>query len=240
MIADRVKPSECQDLVALLRQRAQDRPDVGFTFLHDGEAQAEKLSYAGLDRRARSIAALLRAAGAEGERVLLLLPHGLDFIAAFFGCLYARAVAVPAYPPRVNRPDLRLRAIAEDCRPRAVLTTAATLARATTLKEHIPALAGAAWLAADTADVPEPLWDVAEPGAGALAFLQYTSGSTGIPKGVMVSHGNLLHNEEMIRQAFGNTLGSVIAGWLPLFHDMGLIGNVLQPLYLGAPCVLMS
>ncbi|HEX4496856.1 MAG TPA: non-ribosomal peptide synthase/polyketide synthase, partial [Thermoanaerobaculia bacterium] len=240
MIVERVRPNECRDLVALLRQRAQDRPDVGFTFLHDGEAQAEELSYAELDQRARALAARLRHAGAAGERVLLLLPQGLDFIAAFFGCLYAGAVAVPAYPPRLHRPDARLRAIAGDCAPRAVLTTAATLSRAAALREQVPALDGASWLAVDAADGTPPLDEVTAPGGDALAFLQYTSGSTGTPKGVRVSHGNLLHNEEMIRRAFGQSAGSRIVGWLPLFHDMGLIGNVLQPLYLGAPAVLMS
>ncbi|HJX30002.1 MAG TPA: AMP-binding protein, partial [Thermoanaerobaculia bacterium] len=159
---------------------------------------------------------------------------------------YAGVIAVPAYPPHSRRPDPRLRSIAIDCRPRAVLTTGVLLARRETLVQQVPELAPALWL--DTERLRETAGDAervphsGHPGkiAGEIAFLQYTSGSTGTPKGVVVTHGNLLHNLEMIRRAFGQTADSVVVGWLPLFHDMGLIGNVLQPCYVGAECVLMS
>jgi amino acid adenylation domain-containing protein len=173
----------------------------------------------------------------------LLYPPGLDFIAAFFGCLYTGAVAVPAYPPapaRQGRGQPRLRAILEDAAPRFVLTTAGLSARIGVLAEELPGLTAAERLATDEITGGEDGW--AEPALTpeTIAFLQYTSGSTSDPKGVMVSHGNLLHNEEVIRTACGHDERSTFVSWLPMYHDMGLIGGVLQPLYTGAACVLMA
>src|SRR6185369_12134329 len=169
------------------------------------------------------------------------------FIVAFFGCLYAGVVAVPAYPPRPNdRSQSRLRAIAHDATPRAALTTAAILAGAVEprgLLAVAPELQGLRWIATDplvgslSAVEASPAF---EPDPESLAFLQYTSGSTAAPKGVMVTHANLLHNERMIGAAFDMDESAVVVGWLPLYHDMGLIGNVLQPLHAGGRCVLMS
>ncbi|HET9212138.1 MAG TPA: proline iminopeptidase-family hydrolase, partial [Thermoanaerobaculia bacterium] len=229
-------------LIDLLRARAGEKGGAPlYTFLADGEAEEATLSYGGLDRRARAIGARLQQAGAAGERALLLYPPGLDFIAAFFGCLYAGAVAVPAYPPRAGRTQPRLRAIAGDARPRLVLTTAAIAAKAAELSEQIPELAGAEWIATESLDSSAAeRWTPPSLGPGTLAFLQYTSGSTAAPKGVMVTHANLLHNERLIGAAFGMDEESVVVGWLPLYHDMGLIGNVLQPLHAGGRCVLMS
>jgi proline-specific peptidase len=236
-----------ETLVDLLRTRAAERGDdplyifLSDAFLADGEGEEATLSYRELDRRARAIGARLQAAGAAGERALLLYPPGLDFIAAFFGCLYAGAVAVPAYPPRAGRTQPRLRSIVGDARPRVVLTTAAVAAKAEDLREQIPELASAAWIATESLDggLAEG-WTPPRVEPETLAFLQYTSGSTAAPKGVMVTHGNLLHNERMIGAAFGMDEESVVVGWLPLYHDMGLIGNVLQPLHAGGRCVLMS
>jgi len=240
-----VKPVGRQDrlqsLAALLRRRAEESPDRGYTWLAQGEEAADRLTYAGLDLRARTIAAALASAVPPGERALLLYPPGLEFIAAFFGCLYAGVIAVPAYPPHSRRPDPRLASIATDCRPRAVLTTAALLARREALAVQVPALANVTWLDTGALQEPSPLDPLSHPpshppGRGGMdvAFLQYTSGSTGSPKGVVVTHANLLDNLEKIRIAFGQTPESVVVGWLPLFHDMGLIGNVLQPCFVGA------
>jgi amino acid adenylation domain-containing protein len=236
-ISDR--KSSHRTLAGLLRERAADRPDHGlYTFLADGEEEAGGLTYRELDRRARALAAWLQDAGCRGERALLLFPPGLDFITAFFGCLYAGAAAVPAYPPRLHRTDERLVEIFRDARPHAVLTTSALLGRLATAQGE---LAGGRLVAVD--QIPDSLaedWREPDLGAGDLAFLQYTSGSTAAPKGVLVTHGNLLDNEERIRRAFGQSAESVVVGWLPLYHDMGLIGNVLQPLWSGGRCILMS
>ncbi len=233
-------------LIDVLSHRASEDPDrIAYRFLSDGEVEEDALTYAELDRRARALGAFLQEMGAEGERALLLYPPGLEFVTAFLGCLYGGVVAVPAYPPRSNRPDSRLEAIARDARPRFALTTPALRDRAATFSTHNPALAGVRWIAtseiteADTG-LAERWQSVAALGPEWPAFLQYTSGSTATPKGVVVRHGNLVHNEGMIQAAFGQSERSVIVGWLPLYHDMGLIGNVLQPLYCGATCVLMS
>jgi amino acid adenylation domain-containing protein len=229
-------------IVDLLLLRASEAPDnKDYTFLVDGEVAAARLTFGELDRRARAVGALLGRSGARRERTLLLFPPGLDFIAAFFGCLYGGSVAVPAYPPQAARGQPRLRSIVRDARPRVVLTTALLAAHAEELVSQIPELAGAVWLRMD--EIPPSFaegWEPPALGPEDLAFLQYTSGSTAAPKGVMVSHGNLLHNEETIRLAFEQDEESVVVSWLPLYHDMGLIGSVLQPLYVGARCILMS
>jgi amino acid adenylation domain-containing protein len=235
-------------IAGLLRARAAERPEqVAFTFLTDGESEGGSLTYGELDRRASAIAAALAAAPVpQGERALLLYPPGLDFIAAFFGCLYAGVVAVPAYPPRPNdRSQSRLRAIAHDATPRAALTTAAILAGTVEprgLLAVAPELGGLRWIATDSLEgsLSDGAAPSREPAPESIAFLQYTSGSTATPKGVMVTHANLLHNERMIGAAFDMDESSVVVGWLPLYHDMGLIGNVLQPLHAGGRCVLMS
>jgi len=232
-----------QSLVELGRARAAALGDQPlYTFLPErGGEDVAQLSYAGLDLRARAIAAALQRLGAGGQRALLLYPPGLEFVAAFFGCLYAGVVAVPAYPPRSARTLPRLLEIARDARPAVALTTTELAAMIGGMAAQVPDLSALRLLATNAVPLDEAAaWT--DPGASGstMAFLQYTSGSTAAPKGVMVTHGNLLHNEEMIRQAFGQTAESVIVGWLPLYHDMGLIGNVMQPLYLGARCVLMS
>ncbi|HYP52685.1 MAG TPA: fatty acyl-AMP ligase, partial [Pyrinomonadaceae bacterium] len=233
---------QASTLVELLRLRARRQPEqTAYTFLADGEREELSLTYAQLERRARSVAAYLQHTGARGERVMLLYPPGLDFVAGFFGCLFAGAVAVPAYPPRANQNLLRLQTIVEDTRPVAVLTNSSVLPKVDAFCERVPGLKTLRWLATDEADDRHAeLWRAPSLTPDSLAFLQYTSGSTSAPKGVMVTHGNLLANERVIQHAFRQTEESVIVGWLPFYHDMGLIGNVLQPLYLGARCVLMS
>ena len=235
-------------LVELLRQRASQQPErPGYCFLLDGDGTEAQLTYAELDRRARALGVALQRLGATGERALLLYPPGLDYIAAFFGCLYAGTVAVPAYPPRPNRPSPRLRAILENALPRVILTTSALRAK---LERLLPVPAGTAWLATDdperpatnAADLAARAEEWLDPGIGpsTLAFLQYTSGSTAAPKGVMLSHANLLHNLELIRACFAQTERERTVLWLPPYHDMGLIGGILEPLYAGYPVTLLS
>ena len=229
-------------LVEVLRARAaSDADGWAYVFLADGEREEDRLTWGELDRHARAVAAALQERGARGKPVLLLFPPGLEFVAAFFGCLYAGAVAVPSYPPS-GRSAPRLRSILQDARPCLALATRAII-------ERWPALArdlggGAAEIAliapAELPDSAAEAWRPYAPEPGDLAFLQYTSGSTSDPKGVMVTHGNLVHNEVLIRDACRHDEGSTFVSWLPMYHDMGLIGCVLQPLFVGAPCVLMS
>jgi len=230
------------NLVELLRHRAQHQADdAGFNYLADGERLLETWTYADVDRKARAIAASLQAMGMEGERALLLYPSGLDFVAAFFGCLYAGVIAVPAYPPRRNRNMARIDAIANDAEAKIALTTFEVLERVQTMIADTPALQRIRWRATDQWD--DDLadgWRRPDVHGETLAFLQYTSGSTGTPKGVMLTHSNLMHNSAMITYAFEHSRSGSGCFWLPLYHDMGLIGGILQPLYMGRPNTLMS
>ena len=231
-----------QTLVELLRRRLPDQFNrTAYTFLVDGETEEVTLTYGSLDVKARAIAARLQRLAALGERVLLLYPPDLEYIAAFFGCLYAGAVAVPIFAPRANRSLSRLQAIAADAEAKVVLTTSAVFSRIEPFLAQVSELQAMHWLVTDNID-EETAQEWKEPfiDGDTLAFIQYTSGSTALPKGVMVSHANILHNERMIQSAFRQTDQSVILSWLPLYHDMGLIGGVLQPLYVGAHCILMS
>ena len=229
--------------IDILNHRASAQPrKTAYTFLRDGATDEVHLTYEELDRKARLIAALLQSLGiAPGERALLLYPSGIEFITAFFGCLYAGVVAVPAYPPRRNQSVDRLRAIVNNSQAKEVLTTTSVWNNLKHHFAHVPELSSLHWIATDNiAGNQVPTWQPPEIESNSLAFLQYTSGSTGAPKGVMVSHGNLLHNSELIYQGFGHSPESIGIIWLPMYHDMGLIGGVLQPLYGGFPAVLLS
>jgi len=229
-------------LVDLVRHRARCQgDDIAFTYLADGENEQVHLTNRELDRQARGIAAWLESHDLVGERALLLYPAGLEFIAAFFGCLYAGVAAVPVYPPRRNRSLGRIQAIADDAQAKVALTTDTVLARVESLIDETPHLKQLTWLA--TCHVPagiEEQWEMPDIHGDTLAFLQYTSGSTGTPKGVMLDHSNLLHNSALIAYAFEHTRSNLGVFWLPSYHDMGLIGGILQPLYVGRPNVLMS
>ncbi len=229
-------------IVDLLRQRAAYRPhDRAFTFLVDGENEELNITYAELDRKARALGAWLLSEGMAGKRVLLLYPSGLDFIAAFMGCLYGGAIAVPAYPPRKNRSVERIEAIASDADASVALTTRDVLDRFDALRATAPSLEHLIWKVDSELDVSwADRWERPDIDGSTLAFLQYTSGSTGTPKGVMLSHENLLHNSLRIMQAFEITRSQSGVFWLPSFHDMGLIGGILVPLYGGKFNVLMS
>ncbi len=229
-------------IVDLLRQRAGYRPhDRAFTFLVDGEQEEINITYAELDRKARGVGAWLAASGMRGKRVLLLYPSGLDFIAAFMGCLYGGAIAVPAYPPRKNRSVERIETIAADARASVALTTRDVLDRFDSLRATAPSLESLVWkVDSELEDHWADQWERPDIDGDTLAFLQYTSGSTGTPKGVMLSHGNLLHNSLRIMQAFEITRSQSGVFWLPSFHDMGLIGGILVPLYGGKFNVIMS
>ncbi len=234
--------TEAKTLVDLLSWRALHQPDrCIYTFLVDGETEEVHLTYGELDRQARAIGAWLQRLDSTGERALLLYPAGLEYITAFFGCLYAGVVAVPAYPPRRNRPTPRLQAIAADAQATVALTTASILSDIERRFAHDPDLEAMHWLVTD--DIPagvETDWQKPDLTDDTLAFLQYTSGSTSMPKGVMLSHSNLMHNLALIYHGFNINAESRGIFWLPVYHDMGLIGSILEPIYVGRPSVLMS
>ncbi len=226
--------------VEVLRRRARQQPhEPGYTFLTDGDAAELTLTYGELDQRARAVAAWLQASGYSGERALLLYAPGLEYLVAFFGCLYAGTIAVPVYPPRLNQSLLRLQAIAADAQASLALTTAVFQSKIEPLLAT--ELKSLRVMATDSvADEHAQDWQEPALGAEHLAFLQYTSGSTGSPKGVMLSHRNLLHNSALLAEAFEYSSDSHCVSWLPVYHDMGLIGGVLQPLHGGYRCTLMS
>lgn len=228
-------------LVQLLHSRAQQQAQqTAYTFLADGEIPTNSLTYAALERRAQSIAAHLQTLNATGERALLLYPPGLEYIAAFWGCLYAGVIAVPAYPPHPKRPMTRLKVIADDAGAKFALTES-TLSDKLALSDYAQAdLAGVMWVATDTIALElADQWLPPALAADSLAFLQYTSGSTSTPKGVMISHANLLWTLEDLHRAWDHTSASVMVSWLPIFHDLGLIYGILTPLYVGFPCYFM-
>ncbi|MFM8572218.1 MAG: aminotransferase class I/II-fold pyridoxal phosphate-dependent enzyme [Pirellula sp.] len=230
-------------MVHLLRYWANTFPNKVAFYLTDGESDDEtKLTYAELDHAARAIAVRILQKHAVGSRVLMLYPPGtLEFIIGFFGCLYAGCIAVPAYPPRRNRKGARIQGIAEDCLAALALTTQETVNQILRDENMRSETQTMELIGTDTIDrsiaiqfSEVPILD------GNLAVLQYTSGSTGQPKGVMLTHGNLIRNCEIISTLFGEHHTSIGLSWLPTYHDMGLIGGILAPLFFGATLVLMS
>jgi acyl-CoA synthetase (AMP-forming)/AMP-acid ligase II len=239
-------------LVDVLCHRAAAQAESrAYAFLADHGRETDVLTFAELDRRARLLAAHLILRAEPGERALLLFPPGLDFIVGFLGCLYAGVIAVPMMPPRRHRLRESSLDIIKDCAPKFCLTVAEYIDRGQSVLNEMATDNAIEWIAVDeitTSDSHARLRDRRahlrdrrpEPDRQTIAFLQYTSGSTSAPKGVMVSHGNLLANLEMIRLVYGTTRRSTFVSWVPLYHDMGLILNVLQTLYVGALCVLMA
>jgi acyl-CoA synthetase (AMP-forming)/AMP-acid ligase II len=227
---------------ALAARAAGVREATAFTFLADGELEEETITYGALHERALAIAGRLRETVRPGGRALLLFAPGLDYVAALFGCFYASVVAVSSYPPqpkRLERTLERLLAIAEDAGIEVVLTVSAIRDAAALLPADNP-LSRAAWIATDGEALEVSAWERDECVSEDLAFLQYTSGSTAAPRGVALTHRNLIVNSEAIARAFGHSSESRGLIWLPPYHDMGLIGGVLQPIYRGFPCVLLS
>lgn len=230
----------------LLSWRAQTRgQSEAYIFLKDGESVEEVLTYEALDQRARAIAAFLQAHRIEpGSRALLLYQPGSEYIAAFFGCLHSGVVAVPAYPPLRNKHSFeRLLAIVHDSQASAILTTTHFLEQERFSSLSPADLPGIQWLATDQEDLIARFADAwLKPSLDTdhLALLQYTSGSTATPKGVMISHKNLLHNLALIQRCCEHTAQSHGVTWAPPYHDMGLVGGVLQPVYGGFPLTYMS
>ena len=232
-------------LIDLVRTRATNEPNrVAYTFLVDGKTQGASLSYGELDTKARAIGSWLQKYRIKGERVLLLYPQSLEFITAFFGCLYAGAIAIPAPAPegsRLKRTLPRLQAIARDAQSSLVLTTSEIISLVNESRKQIPEFQAMTWLASETADTElAKEWQTPELDPQMLAYLQYTSGSTSTPKGVMISHENILWHCSYLQRACRYQADSITVTWMPYFHDYGLVEGLLEPLYNGTPCYLMS
>jgi acyl-CoA synthetase (AMP-forming)/AMP-acid ligase II len=227
----------------VLRHRAAKQPnDLAYIFLPDRGGERISLTFADLYAHACAVAGNLIERGRREDRAVLLFPPGLDFLVGFFGCLLAGVIAVPMMVPRRDSSRDASAAILKDCSPRFAMTHSKMIANARPDLEERFRNARMDWVFVDSpgTDPIRPASRLPVPGRDDVAFLQYTSGSTSAPKGVVVSHGNLLDNSEMIRIAFGNTHNSTYVSWVPLYHDMGLILNALQSLYVGSLCVLMA
>ena len=235
-------------IIDVLLDRSTNRPhQTAYTFLADGEHESGSITYRELDLQARAIAVRLLTKVKPGDRALLVYPYtaGLEFIASFLGCLYAGVIAVTDYPRQHIKSLSQYQDRIVDSQAGIILTTREFADRVKGQLVSHPGMAlklkALPWIASDEVDLKlSQQWQMPKISSDTLAFLQYTSGSTGQPKGVMVTHGNVLHNSEVIYQSFGHHPQSKILMWLPMFHDMGLIGGVMQPLYAGLPAVLMS
>ncbi|MEV6449469.1 beta-ketoacyl synthase N-terminal-like domain-containing protein [Amycolatopsis sp. NPDC051716] len=226
----------------VLRRHAAERPDrIGFRFLEypdNGEMVVSEMSYGRLDAWARAMAVTLGEHTGPGDRVLLLCPPGPEYLAAFFGCLYARRIAVPAYPSGNSRHAGRIDAIARDADARLLVVGGPDDVPAG--GDHRFSLLPKVIATSEVVDGRQDDWTGTGGRAHDVAFLQYTSGSTADPKGVMVSHGNLVANSKTAERSFGFSVDSSAVSWLPPYHDMGLIGGIVFPLYTGFPMALMS
>ncbi len=229
-------------LIEIIEARAKETPDkTAYIFLRDGNIDEESITYSGLAAHAKAVAKKLLTVAQPGDCALINHNPGIPYITSFLGCLYAGVAAVPVYPPRLNQKMDRLLSIMEDVKPKACLTSDSVMDTLAPLFENTPALNKCSWIRTDslTADgiseIPEASFN-----PETLAFIQYTSGSTSQPKGVMLSHGNLIANLECIAKCCNASQESKGVIWLPPYHDMGLIGGILVPLYSGFPVVLMS
>ena len=242
LLRDDARAAGVQTLVDLLEYRAERQPaDVVFRFINSDGREEDTLTFSTLRRRARAIATHLAEHVVPGDRVVLLVPPGLEYVSAFFGCLYAGVVAVPAYPPNPRRADPRVARIVADCGSRVALVSNSFMARLDGWLALTPELSGLTWLdAGPLAEGDASAWRAPDVTGASLAMLQYTSGSTGDPRGVMLAHSNLLHNSAVIHRVSQHRPHDNGVFWLPPFHDMGLIGGILQPIYAGLSAALMA
>jgi acyl-CoA synthetase (AMP-forming)/AMP-acid ligase II/acyl carrier protein len=233
--------SRPKSLVELLNQRASVTPnDTAFIYLDDGRDSASRITYGELLARATAIAAHLQGRlRRTGEPVLLLTQPGIHYICAFFGCIYAGAIPVPAYPPTSARQLPRLQSILNDAQARIACTTTTDLQRVVAMEQRSEKLPVAEWLAVDSLPEGAPEWRDPGLSENSLAFLQYTSGSTSAPKGVMIGQSNLLKNVELIGHRVQSRSDDLCVFWLPPYHDFGLIGGILCPIFWGHASVLM-
>ncbi|MEO0770385.1 MAG: fatty acyl-AMP ligase [Cyanobacteria bacterium J06649_4] len=232
-------------LVELLQHRASTQPtDLAYQFLVDGKKEGPSYTYAELEEWAKAIAALLQQQQAKGERALLLYPQGIEVVAAFCGCLYAGVIAIPVPPPdagRMKRTLPRLREIIKDAEATIVLSNDRIIDLIKDSGLDFPEFDTMRWIDTESVDLSlAKEWQDPDVDKDVLAYLQYTSGSTSTPKGVMLSHYNLLHHSDYLQRACGYSADGPTVTWMPYFHDYGLVEGLMQPLYNGAPCYIMA
>jgi acyl-CoA synthetase (AMP-forming)/AMP-acid ligase II len=236
------KHDPIHNLVDIVKIHSKEKPDdIAYTYLVDGEDQEVHITFGELDRQARNFAAALQKVSQSGDRALLLYPSGLEFIVAFLGCLYAGIIAAPTTVPHLKRSTPRLKLMMEDANAKIACTTRAVFEKIQSMLDEDYEFNKVNWIINE--DIPENIfdtWKEPEVQPDDIAFLQYTSGSTSSPKGVMISNFNLIRTIEdlVIGSEFNDT--SVMISWMPIFHDMGLIYGLLTPLYAGRPCYIMS
>lgn len=229
------------NLVEVLQWRALRRPgDRAYLFLADGENEEKSLTYQELERRARSLGALLQAQGFTGKRALLFFPPGPEYVETFWSCLYAGVVSIPVYQPKLNRSIERLRSIILDTDATLVLTNSKGADALARWFINDAVFAHLHWVITD---------DFFSSGANtsldirgtsdAVAYIQYTSGATAPPRGVMISQENILQNVSFLHHRLAHPVDRYMVSWLPPYHDMGLVSSILLPVYAGFPVVLM-
>jgi acyl-CoA synthetase (AMP-forming)/AMP-acid ligase II len=229
-------------IVDIISARAATDPDaLAYGFLASGEIEAQRLTWSQVEARSVAIAAAITACTTRGARVLLLFPPGLDFVPAFVGCLRAGAIALPAYPPSAeDRTASRVRGMIADAGVSLILSPDSIHAKREALEALVPEAQRVRWLTIEDAEAQTRGAVRSHVRSGDVALLQYTSGSTSTPRGVVITHGNLLHNLACAARTGAYGSESVGVSWLPVNHDMGLIGGILQPAFSGFPVWLMA
>jgi acyl transferase domain-containing protein/acyl-CoA synthetase (AMP-forming)/AMP-acid ligase II len=234
---------DAASVVDLLARRAREYPQRrAYILLNEAAEQAEALTYEQLDRRARQVAARL-VDYEPGSRALLMVPHALDFLVGFFGCLYADVIAVPLPSPetaQLKRSLPRLQSAAADAAPSLIISARANAEQVLLACREVAALGSSDHLVLGRDDRGGPLGHRRHGGAADIAYLQYTSGSTAAPKGVMVTHANVLRQSAVLDEAWPLGPGDACVSWMPYFHDFGLLAGLIHPLYAAVPSYLMT
>lgn len=235
-------PNQFETLVDLLQWRAQEMPNkVAFTFLKDGVDETDQITFSQLDERARQIAARLQEESEDNPTALLLYPQGIEHMCALWGCMYAGVRAVPLFVPQNDRVYKRIKSIALDSGAQFVLCDRESFDRMEARFDRMPEIAELQSIISDELDLSIATeWQFVPQERDTVAYYQYTSGSTGMPKGVMVSHGNVIYNVSDIDASWDHSEETVLVSWLPIFHDMGLIYGFMQGVYNGFHTVLFS
>jgi acyl-CoA synthetase (AMP-forming)/AMP-acid ligase II/acyl carrier protein len=234
--------SEPGSIVEMLQRRAARAPtDVAYRFLSGKAVEADVLTYEKLDRRSRAIGGWLRSRCEAGLPIALIFPPGLEYVAAFYGTLYGGGIAVPLNPPASRNSVARLEAVLDNANCRLALTTLDQLPRIARARRQCPALSKVEFVAVETIpDDASAEWRDPCTNAESVVVVQYTSGSTAVPKGVRLRDRNLLHNVSLMMQASRLGKSDIGVSWLPHYHDMGLVAGILMPAFGGFPVVLLS